>query len=246
MSWSRACWCTARRNRACGCERHPGRPARGRRSGVSVRAQLLHRLEGAQRHHAPARAARGWTLNEYRLGPRPMIPQRRRNAKAAEPIPEIREERNSIARSGSITSSPSCARTRRIRSRRGRTLPQVDRDGEPARHLSFHTTASDGRNSLEEMAAAAQELGLQYLGIADHSRSSFQAHGLDEDAAAPRRSPRFGELNRSSTTALPPLRRHRMRYPPRRHARLPRRNARASSITSSRACTTSSTCPKPR
>ena len=39
--------------------------------------------------------------------------------------------------------------------------------------------ASDGRNSLEEMAAAAQELGLQYLGIADHSRSSIQAHGLD-------------------------------------------------------------------
>ena len=43
-----------------------------------------------------------------------------------------------------------------------------------------HTTASDGHNSLEEMAAAAQELGLQYLGIADHSRSSIQAHGLDQ------------------------------------------------------------------
>jgi DNA polymerase (family 10) len=43
-----------------------------------------------------------------------------------------------------------------------------------------HTTASDGRSSLEEMADAAEELGLQYLGIADHSRSSIQAHGLDE------------------------------------------------------------------
>jgi len=43
-----------------------------------------------------------------------------------------------------------------------------------------HTTASDGRSSLEEMAEAARELGLQYLGIADHSKSSFQAHGLDE------------------------------------------------------------------
>ena len=30
------------------------------------------------------------------------------------------------------------------------------------------------------MAAAAQEFGLHYLGIADHSRSSIQAHGLDE------------------------------------------------------------------
>ena len=43
-----------------------------------------------------------------------------------------------------------------------------------------HTGASDGHNSLEEMAEAAQELGLEYLGIADHSRSSIQAHGLDE------------------------------------------------------------------
>ncbi|GAB4248459.1 MAG: DNA polymerase/3'-5' exonuclease PolX [Candidatus Methylacidiphilales bacterium] len=44
-----------------------------------------------------------------------------------------------------------------------------------------HTTASDGRNTLEEMAAAADALGLEYLGIADHSKSSFQAHGLNED-----------------------------------------------------------------
>jgi DNA polymerase (family 10) len=43
-----------------------------------------------------------------------------------------------------------------------------------------HTTASDGHNTLEEMAEAARELGLEYLGIADHSRSSIQAHGLDE------------------------------------------------------------------
>jgi DNA polymerase (family 10) len=44
-----------------------------------------------------------------------------------------------------------------------------------------HTTASDGRSTLAEMADAAQELGLQYLGIADHSRSSFQAHGLEPE-----------------------------------------------------------------
>lgn len=43
-----------------------------------------------------------------------------------------------------------------------------------------HTTASDGHNTLEEMAAAAEALGLEYLGIADHSKSSFQARGLDE------------------------------------------------------------------
>lgn len=43
-----------------------------------------------------------------------------------------------------------------------------------------HTTASDGRNTLAEMTAAAEALGWEYLGIADHSKSSFQANGLDE------------------------------------------------------------------
>lgn len=43
-----------------------------------------------------------------------------------------------------------------------------------------HTTESDGHNTLEEMVRAAEELGLEYLGIADHSKSSFQARGLDE------------------------------------------------------------------
>jgi DNA polymerase (family X) len=43
-----------------------------------------------------------------------------------------------------------------------------------------HTTASDGQNTLEQMAEAAQSIGLSYLGIADHSKSSFQANGLDE------------------------------------------------------------------
>nr|MBA2585508.1 PHP domain-containing protein [Chthoniobacterales bacterium] len=43
-----------------------------------------------------------------------------------------------------------------------------------------HTSASYGRDTLETMAAAAQALGLEYLGIADHSRSSVQARGLGE------------------------------------------------------------------
>ncbi len=44
-----------------------------------------------------------------------------------------------------------------------------------------HTTASDGRNTLAEMAAAAEALGWEYLGIADHSKASFQANGLTEE-----------------------------------------------------------------
>jgi DNA polymerase (family 10) len=43
-----------------------------------------------------------------------------------------------------------------------------------------HTTASDGHDTLEHMADEAMDLGLQYLGIADHSKASFQANGLDE------------------------------------------------------------------
>ena len=43
-----------------------------------------------------------------------------------------------------------------------------------------HTNWSDGRNTLAEMAGEARELGLDYLGIADHSKSSIQANGLDE------------------------------------------------------------------
>ena len=43
-----------------------------------------------------------------------------------------------------------------------------------------HTTASDGHSTLAEMAAAAEALGWEYLGIADHSKASFQARGLNE------------------------------------------------------------------
>jgi len=45
--------------------------------------------------------------------------------------------------------------------------------------LHNHTLASDGQDTLATMAQAAAELGLEWLGIADHSKSSFQANGLD-------------------------------------------------------------------
>jgi len=43
-----------------------------------------------------------------------------------------------------------------------------------------HTTESDGDHTLDQMAAAAEARGWDYLGISDHSKSSFQAGGLDE------------------------------------------------------------------
>jgi DNA polymerase (family 10) len=44
-----------------------------------------------------------------------------------------------------------------------------------------HTTETDGSNTLSEMAAAAEALGWEYLGIADHSKSSRQARGMTEE-----------------------------------------------------------------
>ena len=47
--------------------------------------------------------------------------------------------------------------------------------------LHNHSTWSDGHNTLEEIAAHMEELGLQYWGVSDHSRASFQAKGLDPE-----------------------------------------------------------------
>ncbi|MFN3265672.1 MAG: PHP domain-containing protein [Deinococcales bacterium] len=44
--------------------------------------------------------------------------------------------------------------------------------------LHVHSNYSDGSHSLREMALAARKLGMQYLGICDHSRSAFYAGGL--------------------------------------------------------------------
>lgn len=44
-----------------------------------------------------------------------------------------------------------------------------------------HTVASDGRAPLMEMVRGAEALGWEYLGIADHSKASFQANGLNEE-----------------------------------------------------------------
>jgi DNA polymerase (family 10) len=45
--------------------------------------------------------------------------------------------------------------------------------------LHNHSTWSDGHNTLEEIAQFMDNLGLNYWAITDHSKSSFQANGLD-------------------------------------------------------------------
>ena len=49
--------------------------------------------------------------------------------------------------------------------------------------LHMHTTQSDGRATLAEMAAAARERGLEYIAITDHSKALAMANGLDEKRA---------------------------------------------------------------
>jgi DNA polymerase (family 10) len=44
----------------------------------------------------------------------------------------------------------------------------------------FHTTYSDGADSVEDMVAAARARGYRYVGISDHSQSAFYANGLKE------------------------------------------------------------------
>ena len=46
--------------------------------------------------------------------------------------------------------------------------------------LHMHTTATDGENTIEEMAAAASARGLEYIAITDHSKRVSMARGLDE------------------------------------------------------------------
>jgi DNA polymerase (family X) len=52
--------------------------------------------------------------------------------------------------------------------------------------LQTHTTASDGKSTLEEMAHAAQERGYAYLAITDHSPHVSVTQGLDAEALARR------------------------------------------------------------
>jgi DNA polymerase (family 10) len=44
-----------------------------------------------------------------------------------------------------------------------------------------HTVYSDGRNTIEEMAVAAEALGMRYLTITDHSPSAYYARGVSID-----------------------------------------------------------------
>lgn len=69
----------------------------------------------------------------------------------------------------------SMAEARRVLDERPRWRTAVRGD------LQVHTTWSDGRASLGEMAAAARALGHAYVGVTDHSKGLPIARGMDEE-----------------------------------------------------------------
>jgi DNA polymerase (family X) len=50
--------------------------------------------------------------------------------------------------------------------------------------IHSHSNWSDGSNTIEEMAKAAQQKGFEYLVISDHSKSAYYAQGLSEEKIA--------------------------------------------------------------
>ena len=133
---------------------------------------------GSKEHNVALRGRalqHGWTLNEYRLGQDP-------GAKGtSEPIPSISTEEELYRALGLAFVPPELREANgEIEAAERHELPRLIEWSNLRGTFHNHTHASDGRNSLDEMVNGARDLGLQYLGIADHSKSSFQAHGLEE------------------------------------------------------------------
>jgi DNA polymerase (family 10) len=76
-----------------------------------------------------------------------------------------------------------------------RRLPDLVEISQIRGDVHMHTTETDGRASLEEMAAAAVERGYEYIAITDHSKALAMANGLDE-ARAVAFAKRVREINR--------------------------------------------------
>jgi len=59
------------------------------------------------------------------------------------------------------------------------SLPELITEADIRGDLHMHTTASDGKHSLQEMVQAARQRGLNYIAITDHSQRVTMANGLN-------------------------------------------------------------------
>lgn len=80
-------------------------------------------------------------------------------------------------------------------------LPHLVTLGDIRGDLHMHTTETDGRASLEEMAEEAKALGYEYLAITDHSKALAMANGLDEARVVAFAS-KVRELNRRGSLGI--------------------------------------------
>src|SRR5438876_2363092 len=124
---------------------------------------------------------RGWTLNEYRLAPLP-VDAKAKKKKPANKIPKVRDEAD-LYRAVDLDFIPPELRENwgEFEAAEKNAIPKLIEKENLRGTFHCHTLASDGHNTLEEMAEAARELGLEYLGIADHSRSSVQGRGISAE-----------------------------------------------------------------
>jgi DNA polymerase (family 10) len=63
------------------------------------------------------------------------------------------------------------------------TLPKLLSQEDIQGDVHMHTVETDGRNTIEEMAAAARDRGYKYIAITDHSKNLAFANGLDDERA---------------------------------------------------------------
>jgi DNA polymerase (family 10) len=132
----------------------------------------LHYFTGSKEHNVAIRALaqqKGYKLNEYELAsPSESIPCAEEadifRALGLDFIPpELREDNGEIA----------AAATGEI--------PFLVEPGDITGVFHCHTSASDGQNTLKEMAVACQARGYRYFGVADHSQTAFYANGLSAE-----------------------------------------------------------------
>jgi len=139
-------------------------------------AALLY-FTGSKEHNVTLRGRAndmGYTLNEYQLAT--LKGEKHVGGRSEEEIygrlkldyipPELRENTGEIEAAGK------------------HKLPELIKLEDVQGDLQMHTTASDGKNSIEEMATAAKELGHTYIAITDHSKAVTVANGLDEKRMA--------------------------------------------------------------
>jgi len=155
-------------------------------NGLQVDVRLLEKenfgaalmyFTGSKEHNVALRGRAndmGLTLNEYALatlkGEKPVAGRTEEEIYAKLKLdyipPELRENTGEIA-AAEQHKLPHLV-----------TLKDIKGD------LQMHSTASDGKNSIEEMAEAARKLGHEYIAITDHSKAVTVANGLDEKRAA--------------------------------------------------------------